>query len=237
MNAVRDTLRAAKLAVTFSNIKTQVQESEQQETLCEFPQPSWLSPKALVTTKAAYQSQPREISSFGPLDKPQFLISLYSNSATAASPTMPSSHTPPSPLSSTSALSQQQTSPKKLTSAINRNPFSSHAILPPLSSTTTTPKQPEPKPLTMKEHMAGICKCLFPLRAEWRTIGMFLSIEYNTLEAIRADNEKSGDRLTELIAEWLKRCKPPPTGQALAEAVQMISPDRADEIRRMFTFT
>ena len=66
---------------------------------------------------------------------------------------------------------------------------------------------------------------------------MFLSIEYNTLEAIRADNEKSGDRLIELIAEWLKRCKPPPTGQALAEAVQMISPDRADEIRRMFTFT
>ena len=102
--------------------------------------------------------------------------------------------------------------------------------LSPHSSATATSSQP---PLS-KQHMADICKCLYPLRAKWKTIGTFLCVEHNTLAAIKTDSEDSAEMLTELIAEWLKSHKPPPTGQALAEAVQYISPDKAEEIRQLF---
>ena len=105
--------------------------------------------------------------------------------------------------------------------------------LPALSPTTAVPSQPPPKPLA-KEHMADICKCLYPLRAKWKTIGTFLCVDHNNLDAIRANYEDCGDRLTELIAEWLRQLRPPPTGQALADAVQYISPDKAEEIRQIF---
>ena len=82
-------------------------------------------------------------------------------------------------------------------------------------------------------HMAEICKCLYSLRAKWKTIGTFLCVEHGNLEAIRANYEDCGDRLTEVIAEWLKQLDPLPTRQALAEAVQYISPDKAEEIRQL----
>ena len=100
-------------------------------------------------------------------------------------------------------------------------------------TTPTDSASPNQPPLT-NQNMADICKCLYPLRAKWKTIGTFLCVEYNTLEAIKADNKDSAEMLTGLIAEWLNQLRPPPTGQALADAVQYISPDKAQEIRKLF---
>ena len=91
-----------------------------------------------------------------------------------------------------------------------------------------------PNPLA-REQTADICKCLYPLRAQWKVIGTFLSIDNNTLKAIKADSDESADRLTDMISEWLRNCEPSPTYQALAEAVQQIDPSKAKEIRRIFS--
>ena len=97
-----------------------------------------------------------------------------------------------------------------------------------------TPSQPPPKRLTNKD-MGKICKCLYPLRAKWKTIGTFLCVDHNTLDAIKAESEDTGEMLTGLIAEWLKQLDPPPTGEALVEAVQDIDPEKAKEVRQNFT--
>ena len=105
--------------------------------------------------------------------------------------------------------------------------------LPFTTTANVTPSQPPLKPLTKKD-MSKICKCLYPLRAKWKTIGTFLCVEHDTLAAIKIDCEDSAEMLTELIAQWLKQIDPPPTGQALAEAVQDIDPEKAKEVRQIF---
>ena len=155
-----------------------------------------------------------------PRTQPSISAADQSTSAVDYHPPLP--HAPLSPLLTTT------TSAAPSTSAQNY-----HQTLFSMSSYTTTTSatlsQSPPKPLT-KEHMAEVCKCLFPLRAKWKTIGTFLCVDHNTLDAIKAESEDTGEMLMGLIAEWLKRCNPPPTWQALAEAVQYISPDKAKEI-------
>ena len=85
----------------------------------------------------------------------------------------------------------------------------------------TTPQPQPPKPLC-KDNMKAVCQCLYPLRARWKTIGTFLCVEHSSLEAVRADNETADDRLLAMVAVWLRQTTPPPTWQALADAVQYI---------------
>ena len=169
-----------------------------------YQQPSVFSPAASIPAADYHQYIP--LSPPTPLSHP------------ALSPPTPLSHpalSPPTPLSHP-ALSP--------TTPLSR---------PALSPTTVVPSQPPPKPLA-KEHMADICKCLYPLRAKWKTIGTFLCVEHNTLDAIKAESEDTGEMLAGLIAVWLRQLKPLPTRQALADAVQYISPDKAEEIRQIF---
>ena len=158
----------------------------------------------------------------------------FSDSSLFTSPTSPATIDMQLTIDTSQTLFHQPSaaawSPAPSISAVDYHP---HIPLSPTTPLSASPRQPPPKPLT-KEHMADICKCLFPLRAKWKTIGTFLCVEHNTLAAIKADSEDSAEMLTELIAEWLKSREPPPTGQALADAVQYISPDKAEEIRQIF---
>ena len=81
------------------------------------------------------------------------------------------------------------------------------------------------------EDTAEVCQLLYPLRARWMTIGTFLCIDHGSLEAIREDNERTDDRLTALIAVWLRRLTPPPTWQALRQAVLYLDPTLAQQIK------
>ena len=63
------------------------------------------------------------------------------------------------------------------------------------------------------------------------TIGTFLCIDHGSLEAIREDNERTDNRLTALMAVWLRRLTPPPTWQALRQAVLYLDPTLAQHIQ------
>ena len=213
MKFVKATLKASKLALTFSNYTAETPASKQHTKVDEFPQPPRHSRLLYHSSSSVSKKASATSATLTPCARSQFPSSQDRSSASATNLSG----------SSITVPSQQQPPPKPSTDCS------------PLSSITTTQNQPEFKPLT-KEHTAKVCKCLYPLRAKWRTIGTFLCVEHSTLDAIRANYEDCGDRLTELIAEWLKQLNPPPTWQSLAEAVQCISSDRADEIRRMFKY-
>ena len=51
------------------------------------------------------------------------------------------------------------------------------------------------------------------------------------LDKIKSDEEGVNDRLQEMLSEWLKQIDPPPSWTALADAVKMVDPSKAVEIR------
>ena len=228
MKAIKDTLRASKLAISLPNnyspAETPLAQPFPRQTSDVHITERDLYPQSPHTQDMTIQPSSVALESKGilcPLPT-QLPVSAADQSISAVDCHPPLSHTPASsPFTTTTSITPSQLPP---TSPLNH----SSAV-----HISATPNQPPTKPLT-KEHMAEVCKCLFPLRAKWKTIGTFLCVEHNTLAAIKTDSEDSAEMLTELIAEWLKQLNPPPTGQALAEAVQYISPDKADEIRQIF---
>ena len=80
--------------------------------------------------------------------------------------------------------------------------------------------------------MAAVCRCLSSLRTKWNILGVFLGIEYNLLEEVRADNGTSDDRMRSMVKVWLQRTTPPSTWQALADAVEYVNPKQAEKIRQ-----
>ena len=99
-------------------------------------------------------------------------------------------------------------------------------------SATQQPPKPPPKPLSIKD-MGLVYRRLYPLRAKWKTLGTFLYIDHSALQVIKEDNESSDDKLTALVALWLRRIDPAATWQALYEALQYIDPNQAQQIRGM----
>ena len=112
--------------------------------------------------------------------------------------------------------------------ALLQNPPCPECSLPPLSSPPPNTCS-DSNPLSIND-AAIVYKNLYTLRAKWKTVGMFLCIPHHSLEAIRADNESCADRLTALIALWLRQITPSPTWCALLEAVQYIDQEKAREI-------
>ena len=78
---------------------------------------------------------------------------------------------------------------------------------------------------------AVVCQTLYPLSARWKTLGTFLHIDHNSLEVIDDDERNIDNKLSALVAKWLRRNTPPATWQALYEAVQYIDPNQAQLIR------
>ena len=63
-------------------------------------------------------------------------------------------------------------------------------------------------------------KAAWDSRDEWYNIGLELSIDPGTLDAIRSDHAKTKDCFREMLITWLKMVQPKPTLAALAEALQ-----------------
>ena len=60
-------------------------------------------------------------------------------------------------------------------------------------------------------------------------------MDEGTLATIRADNDTTEDRLNGIITTWLRQILPPPTWNLLADAVQVIDPQKAEEIIILFS--
>ncbi len=61
-------------------------------------------------------------------------------------------------------------------------------------------------------------------------------MDEGTLASIRADNNDSvEDCLRETIIKWLKQISPPPTWNILTDAVEVINPNKAEEIKILFS--
>ena len=101
----------------------------------------------------------------------------------------------------------------------------------PSTATAAAQSPPTCKPLR-KEDQATVCRYLHPLRSKWKTLGTFLCVDYSSLEEVQADSDSSDERLAELVALWLRQATPPPTWQALADAVQYFDTSKAEEMRR-----
>lgn len=79
-------------------------------------------------------------------------------------------------------------------------------------------------------------KELLPLQTYWKTIGTFLKIPAEDLDAIQRDNfYQQNDCLREMIKRWLRITDPAPTWEELVEAVRLIDSRRAEEIKLKYT--
>ena len=101
----------------------------------------------------------------------------------------------------------------------------------PSTATAAAQSPPTRKPLCIQDQ-ATVCRYLHPLRSKWKTLGIYLCVEYSSLEAVQADNNSSDEKLAEVVALWLRQITPPPTWQALADAVQYCDPSKAEQIKR-----
>lgn len=61
---------------------------------------------------------------------------------------------------------------------------------------------------------------VWDFRAKWKYIGLELSVELGTLDAIEKDNPKCEDCLREVIMRWIHAAEAPPTWIALDKAMQ-----------------
>lgn len=72
-----------------------------------------------------------------------------------------------------------------------------------------------------------VYRSLYPLRAQWKTLGTLLNIERGTLEAIEKDNRGTTE---DCLSTMVRHIAPPATWQVLYEAVQYIDLNQAQRI-------
>ena len=154
--------------------------------------------------------------------------------------------TPPVQLYQVTCTQQQQPNPSVKTRppmpSPNRSTMPQHPLvleysslnvpaLVPSTATAATQSPPTCKPLR-KEDMATVCRYLHPLRSNWMMLGTFLCVDHSSLEAMETEKYTCDENIVKLVALWLRQISPPPTWQALADAVQYFDQSKADEIRR-----
>ena len=67
---------------------------------------------------------------------------------------------------------------------------------------------------------------LHPVSDKWYSLGIQLQVPVGILKCIRRDYPTVSECLLEMLISWLKRTNPPPTWEALAEALK--SPPMAE---------
>ena len=82
-----------------------------------------------------------------------------------------------------------------------------------------------------KPKLRDVFEKLLDLAVDWKHIGTLLGVENHILQEIKQNEEKSLDRLQEMLSEWLKIDNPPPTWDNLASAVKPFNPAKAQEIK------
>jgi len=61
---------------------------------------------------------------------------------------------------------------------------------------------------------------LHPISYKWYSLGVQLQVPIGTLKCIESDCAKVSDCLLEMLTTWVKHSNPPPTWEALAEALE-----------------
>ena len=71
-----------------------------------------------------------------------------------------------------------------------------------------------------EDDLHSILEYVWNARANWKNLGIALSVDLGTLEAIEVDRRRCSDCLREMMIEWLRNAKPLPTWSALEKAMQ-----------------
>jgi GTPase SAR1 family protein len=96
------------------------------------------------------------------------------------------------------------------------------------------PDDMKPSAVVASLTLPSACKISFSLASEWKNLGLFLEIDIGLLDNIEHDYKKASDCLREMFRTWLKQVDPPPSWQALAEAVEPLDPAIAEKIRTTY---
>ena len=72
------------------------------------------------------------------------------------------------------------------------------------------------------------------LAAEWQSIGALLNLPSVQLRAIRHDNPKAVNCMREMLDLWLKQVDPFPSWEQLVEAVDIVKPESAVDLRKKY---
>ena len=67
-------------------------------------------------------------------------------------------------------------------------------------------------------------KMLIPIAKEWQNIGVLLELTDQDLKSIAADGDNDINHLREMLRLWLSQVDPPPSWEALSEAVEPFDP-------------
>ena len=76
-----------------------------------------------------------------------------------------------------------------------------------------------PGPLTVDD-LKKVLNSLWEARAKWIDIGIQLDMKVQSLEAINHDHNEVGSCLRVMLTDWLKQVDPPPTWEALVDALK-----------------
>lgn len=85
--------------------------------------------------------------------------------------------------------------------------------------------------------LKDVLKQLLGLASHWKIIGGLLGLESQLLDKIKSDGEGAQECLLSMLSEWLKQVDPPPTWEDIAEAVESVNANKAQEIRKCFIDT
>ena len=76
-----------------------------------------------------------------------------------------------------------------------------------------------PGPLTVDD-LKKVLNSLWEARAKWIDIGIQLDMKVRSLEAIKRDHNEVGSCLRVMLTDWLNQVHPPPTWEALLDALK-----------------
>ena len=105
---------------------------------------------------------------------------------------------------------------------------------PPPQNEPEVSHNPSTVPVATTLTLPSAYKITFSLASEWKNIGLFLELDIGTLDKIEHDYRKANDCLREMLHTWIKQVSPPPSWQALTDAVEPFDPAVAEKIRTTY---
>ena len=96
------------------------------------------------------------------------------------------------------------------------------------------PEDTKPSAIAASLILPSALKISLSLASEWKNLGVFLTIDKGTLDNIEYKYSGASDCLREMFYTWLQQVDPPPSWQALADAVELLDPAVAEKIRTTY---
>ena len=82
-----------------------------------------------------------------------------------------------------------------------------------------------------RPQLAKAFKLLIPIAKEWQNMGILLELNDQDLKSIVADGDGDINHLREMLRLWLSQVDPPPSWEALHEAVKQFDSQIATKIK------